>query len=85
VNLDLWNFTTRDGRNISKALAFIAPYLDPEKKWPKKDIVEANRNRIPPLLIEALHHEDNQIWHELLMKYSDKPDVTEHWKLTWVN
>ncbi len=85
VNLDLWNFTTRDGRNISKALAFIAPYLDPEKKWPKKDIVEAKRNRIPPLLIEALHHEDNQIWHELLMKYSDKPDVTEHWKLTWVN
>ncbi len=32
---NLWTFTLDDGRNMGKALAYMAPYIKDKKKWPK--------------------------------------------------
>jgi hypothetical protein len=33
---DLWTFTLPDGRNMGKALEFMAPFIADKQKWPKK-------------------------------------------------
>jgi hypothetical protein len=33
---DLWTFSTTDGRGISKALAYMYPYIKDKKSWPLK-------------------------------------------------
>jgi hypothetical protein len=38
VGLDLWNFSTEDGRNICSALDFLVPYALQEKKWPYQQL-----------------------------------------------
>jgi len=38
VGVDLWNFQTRDGRSIRKALDFLTPIAIGEKKWNYQEI-----------------------------------------------
>ena len=38
VGVDLWNFQTRDGRSIRKALDFLTPIALSEKKWEYQEI-----------------------------------------------
>lgn len=38
VGVELWNFETKDGRRIRKAIEFLASYLDGQKKWTHKQI-----------------------------------------------
>ncbi|HEC02901.1 MAG TPA: alginate lyase [Phycisphaerales bacterium] len=38
VGVDLWKYESSDGRSIRKALDFLAPYANPRKKWPHKQI-----------------------------------------------
>ena len=40
VGVDLWNFETRDGRSIRKALQFLEPFASGEKKWPYQQLGE---------------------------------------------
>jgi hypothetical protein len=39
VGIDLWNFETRDGRSIRKAVDFLLPYAVGKKKWTHQQIV----------------------------------------------
>ncbi|MFH1719971.1 MAG: alginate lyase family protein [Planctomycetota bacterium] len=50
VGVDLWNYESGDGRSIRKALDFLAPYADPEKKWPHKQIAPLDCERLFSLL-----------------------------------
>ena len=84
VGVDLWKFSTSDGRNLHTALAYVAPYANPTKMWPKQDIEAADRTRIPPLLVEALRHENDASWRGLLTTFSGPPARGEHWRLTWI-
>ena len=38
VGVDLWNYETADGRGIRKALDFLLPYAQSQKKWEHKQI-----------------------------------------------
>jgi hypothetical protein len=40
VDVDLWMYSTRDGRSIRRALDYLAPYLLGEKQWQHEQIAE---------------------------------------------
>ncbi len=69
VDVDWWNYTTPDGRSLRIALRYLAPYADPAKPWPKEDVVAGDRNRIFPLLAEALRHGDDPLFREMLTRF----------------
>ena len=85
VGVDLWKFSTPDGRSLRAALQVAAPYVDPAKRWPKEDISAENRARVLPLLIEALRHNDIPNYRELLRRYAGQPAEAEHWRLWWAD
>jgi hypothetical protein len=43
VGVDLWNYETKDGRSLRKALEFLIPYIDPQTKWPWQQISDPVR------------------------------------------
>jgi hypothetical protein len=53
VGVDLWNFQTRDGRSIRKALDFLVPYATGARRWPYKQIAEFKGAEIVPVLLIA--------------------------------
>ncbi|HTS17642.1 MAG TPA: alginate lyase family protein [Verrucomicrobiae bacterium] len=53
VGVDLWHYTTPDGRSIPQALGFMAVYANPDKKWPYKQIQEPRRADLGELLLRA--------------------------------
>ncbi len=46
TGVDLWNFQTKDGRSIRKAIDFLYPYANGEKKWATKQIIEFEPERL---------------------------------------
>lgn len=53
LGIDLWHYQTTDGRSIRKALDFMAPYVDPNSKWPYQQIEKFGRNSLATLLFRA--------------------------------
>jgi hypothetical protein len=53
LGIDLWHFTTSDGRSIRKALDFVAPQVNPESKWPYQQIEKFDRGSLAALLLRA--------------------------------
>ncbi|HTG94031.1 MAG TPA: alginate lyase family protein, partial [Pyrinomonadaceae bacterium] len=49
VEVDLWNYETRDGRSIRKALNFLTPFAFGEKKWPYQQL-----GQWPPQMLFSL-------------------------------
>ena len=81
VGVELWTFSTADGRSLRTALRYLAPYADPAKQWPKQDIEAAERVRVLPLLIEALRHGDDAQFREPLRKFGRNSALAERWRL----
>ena len=81
VGVDLWQFSTADGRSLRAALRYVAPYADPAKAWPKEDIKATNRARLLPLLDEALRHGDDAEFRALFAQFSGRPSSGEYWRL----
>ena len=50
VGLDLWHWTTPDGRGIRRTVDWLAPYQSDLKKWPHKDIELSKGNRRAAML-----------------------------------
>jgi len=40
MNIDLWNFETSNGRSINKAIEFLLPIANGEKKWVHQQLGE---------------------------------------------
>ena len=50
AGVDLWDYKTRDGRSIRKALEFLQPYASGEKKWPYQQLGEWPSQILSPLI-----------------------------------
>lgn len=81
VGVDLWGFSTADGRSLPAALRYLAPFADPAKQWPKQEIEAADRLRLLPLLVEALRHGDNPQFREPLLSFGRRAGLAERWRL----
>lgn len=54
VEVDLWSFSTADGRSIRQALDFLAAYAEPDAKWPFPQLGDTKpRDLLSPLLVGA--------------------------------
>jgi hypothetical protein len=53
VGVDLFAYTTSDGRSIRKALDYMLPYADPAKKWPGAQITPPKHDEFVELLRRA--------------------------------
>jgi hypothetical protein len=51
--VDLWHYSTPDGRSISRALEFMASYANPDNKWAYKQIDKFNRAELSEVLLRA--------------------------------
>jgi len=56
VGVDLWNYETRDGRSIRKALEFLQPFASGEKKWSYQQLGEWPPQILFPLIRRAETH-----------------------------
>jgi Alginate lyase len=53
VGIDLWNFQTKDGRGIRKAIEFLYPFLNIENKWKYEQIEGFEPERLFPIMRRA--------------------------------
>ncbi len=56
VNVDLWDYETRDGRSIHKALEFLKPFASGEKKWTYQQLGAWPPQTLLPLTSRAESH-----------------------------
>jgi hypothetical protein len=81
VGVDWWSFQTSDGRGLRAALADVAPYADPARPWPRKDIHPGDRKPLLPLLAEYLQHREDAGLAEILAVQSARSDADSRWRL----
>jgi hypothetical protein len=74
LGVDLWHFKTSDGRSIRKALDFMAPYTNPETKWPYQQIEKPARGALVLLLLRAAP-EYPEAHYETALKNAETADV----------
>lgn len=53
VGVDLWDYQTRDGRGLRRALEFLYPFAVGEKKWAHPQITEWSPQSLFPLMRRA--------------------------------
>jgi hypothetical protein len=53
VGVDLWNYRTRDGRSIRRALEYLFPFATGEQKWPYQQLGEWPPQMLFPLVRRA--------------------------------
>ena len=56
VGIDLWNYNTRDGRSIRRALEFLVPFARGDQKWPYQQLGEWQPQILFPLIRRAAPH-----------------------------
>jgi len=81
AGVDLWSFTTPDGRSLQGALRFMAPYADPAKTWIKQDLVTDPRSRLLPFLAEALNHGEDPLLRAAFEQFATEETRTDRWRL----
>jgi hypothetical protein len=76
VGLDLWHFETKDGRSIRKALDFLVPYAQGDKKWERQQITDFKLPEFVPELFRAAAAYKNQKYEEIATKIEgDDPNL----------
>jgi len=74
VGVDLWNFTTEDGRSIRKAIDFMLPYADvPPKPWTLPQIKDKHESEFMPIFRQATLAYGGDGYEAVIAKYEDSP------------
>jgi hypothetical protein len=82
VGIDAWNHRGRDGRSLRRALDYLAPYVDPAKPWPKKDLIEGGRDGVIALVAEGAQRWSDPTLRALVEKFGETPEQREaRWRL----
>ena len=73
VGFDLFNYQSADGRSIKKAIDYMAPYVDPDKPFPFKDINPhgISRGTVANFLVIASRNYNDAAYGNLLDKYGN--------------
>jgi hypothetical protein len=68
AGVDLWNYETNDGRGLSAALAYLAPFALGEKQWPHKQLIKWSPEDYFDLLRQATGRIQHNKFRVLLTK-----------------
>ena len=80
AGVDLWNFQTKDGRSIRKALEFLIPVAFGERKWSYPQIETLQPQTLFPLMRRAaLIYQDKQ--YQMLMAKVPPQDAADRSRL----
>ena len=73
AGVDLWHFTTDDGRSIRKAIDYMRPYADvPPKKWPFQQIKDKHESEFMPIFRRAAIAYNDSTYEAIVTKYEDR-------------
>ena len=74
AGVDLWNYTTGDGRSIRKAIDYMVPYADvPPKEWPLEQIKDKHEDQFMPIFRQAALAFETPAYEAIIAKYEDSP------------
>jgi hypothetical protein len=68
LGVDLWNYQTRDGRGIRKALDFLAPFATGQSQWTYQQLGDWPPQMLFPLVRRAAAHYKDPAFKTLLAK-----------------
>jgi len=68
AGIDIWHYSTADGKNIRLAFEWFLPYAMGEKKWEYKQIHDYKRNKLYYLLLLASNHYNEPKYYEAAQK-----------------
>jgi len=68
VGIDLWNFKTKDGRSIRKALEFLVPTALGEAKWPYQELGGVKPETLFPLMRRAAVVYQDKAYQAMMLK-----------------
>jgi len=72
AGVDLWNFSTEDGRSIRKAIDFMLPYADvPPKPWTLPQIKDKHESEFMPIFRQATLAYGSDAYEAVIAKYED--------------
>ena len=68
VGLDLWNYQTKDGRSLRKAIDWLLPYATGEKKWEYQQIREKKMKEAATVLRRAANAYNDAKYEQAIKK-----------------
>jgi len=85
VGVDLYAYQTKDGRGIRRAIDYVAPFADPSRKWPHRQInnVESARAELAYLLRRAAVAYREPEYERILTKHLADESARQRWQLLW--
>ena len=83
LGIDLWNYESRDGRSLRKAIDYLAQYADPEKEWPHSQIGRASTSQLLPLLHRAAIAYNDDRYEALIKKASPERAADSGMQFVW--
>lgn len=79
VGIDIWNYTSEDGKSIKLAYSYLYPYLKDKSNWKYQNIVQENNKSFAPYLAIAAQKLNNNDYGsaavQLLSKYTGKENI----------
>jgi hypothetical protein len=83
LGVDLWRYESQDGRSIKKALDFLAPYANPDRKWPYQQIESSHPGSLFSLLRRASIAYKTDQYEALIEKIPPEEIAAERTALMW--